>query len=156
MRVSTKGRLAVAAMIDLGLRQHRGPVTLASISQRQRISLSYLEQLFARLLRHQLVESTRGPGGGYRLARSVKSTSVADIVLAVDEPPDTTERAGRENNENDQRCRTDDLWGNLNRRMIGFLESVSLLDLIDEQKRRVTGALSGQYGVQQTSHVDMY
>lgn len=134
MQVSTKGRLAVAAVIDLGLHQHRGPVTLASISQRQRISLSYLEQLFAKLRRHRLVESTRGPGGGYRLARSMEATSVADIILAVDDPLVATGRADWGSCDSDQRCRTDELWATLNNRMIGFLDSVSLLGLIVEQK----------------------
>ena len=86
MRLTTKGRFAVTAMIDLGLRQTGGPVTLAAISQRQQISLSYLEQLFGKLRRNDLVESTRGPGGGYRLARTADETSIADIVHAVDEP----------------------------------------------------------------------
>ena len=84
MRLTTKGRFAVTAMIDLALRQHNGPVTLAGISQRQRISLSYLEQLFGKLRRHQLVESTRGPGGGYTLGRPAKDLTVADIIFAVD------------------------------------------------------------------------
>lgn len=156
MRVSTKGRLAVAAVIDLGLRQHRGPVTLASIGQRQRISVSYLEQLFAKLLRHQLVESTRGPGGGYRLAKSMQSTSVADIVFAVDEPPDATDCARAENCENDQRCRTDELWINLNRQMIAFLDSVSVLDLVERQKSRTEQARSSRFGAQEIPHVDIY
>jgi Rrf2 family iron-sulfur cluster assembly transcriptional regulator len=86
MRLTTKGRFAVTAMIDLALRQQQGPVTLAGISQRQKISLSYLEQLFGKLRRHELVESTRGPGGGYTLARQATAISVADIIFAVDEP----------------------------------------------------------------------
>src|ERR1700721_3055846 len=97
MRLTTKGRFAVTAMIDLGLRQHRGPVTLAGISQRQRISLSYLEQLFAKLRRHQLVGSTRGTGGGYRRAKPMELVSVADIVFAVDESMDTPQYASKEN-----------------------------------------------------------
>jgi Rrf2 family iron-sulfur cluster assembly transcriptional regulator len=138
MRLTTKGRFAVTAMIDLGLRQHRGPVTLAGISQRQRISLSYLEQLFAKLRRHQLVESTRGPGGGYRLAKAMESVSVADIIFAVDEPLDATQCAGKENCDNDQRCMTHELWASLNRQMIDFLDSVSLRDLVEQQKERAT------------------
>ena len=85
MRLTTKGRFAVTAMIDLGLRQSNGPVTLAAISQRQQISLSYLEQLFGKLRRHELVESTRGPGGGYTLARKASDITVADIIVSVDE-----------------------------------------------------------------------
>jgi Rrf2 family iron-sulfur cluster assembly transcriptional regulator len=138
MRLTTKGRFAVTAMIDLGLRQHRGPVTLAGISQRQRISLSYLEQLFAKLRRHQLVESTRGPGGGYRLGKPMESVSVADIIFAVDEPMDTPRLAGKENGDNDQRCRTLELWTSLNRQMIDFLDSVSLRDLVDQQRSRAS------------------
>src|SRR5690606_20107743 len=94
MRLTTKGRFAVTAMIDLGLRQHSGPVTLAAISDRQNISLSYLEQLFGRLRRHELVNSVRGPGGGYLLARLARNITVADIVLAVDEPLDSTQCGG--------------------------------------------------------------
>lgn len=97
MRLTTKGRFAVTAMIDLGLRQSNGPVTLAAISQRQQISLSYLEQLFGKLRRHELVESTRGPGGGYTLARKPADITVAEIILSVDEPIDATHCGGKEN-----------------------------------------------------------
>jgi Rrf2 family transcriptional regulator, iron-sulfur cluster assembly transcription factor len=137
MRLTTKGRFAVTAMIDLGLRQHNGPVTLAAISQRQRISLSYLEQLFGKLRRHALVESTRGPGGGYTLGRTMRDVSVADIIFAVDEPIDATQCGGKENCDNDQRCMTHDLWANLNRHMVDYLDSVSLQDLVDQQKERL-------------------
>lgn len=137
MRLTTKGRFAVTAMIDLGLRQHHGPVTLAAISQRQRISLSYLEQLFGKLRRHALVESTRGPGGGYTLGRAAVDISVADIIYAVDEPLDATQCHGKENCDNDQRCMTHDLWSNLNRVMVDFLDSVSLRDLVEQQKQRM-------------------
>ena len=138
MQLTTKGRLAVTAMIDLGLRQNRWPVTLAGISQRQRISLSYLEQLFAKLRRHQLVESTRGPGGGYRLAKPMELVSVADIIFAVDEPMDTPQFASKENGDNGQRCTTLELWTSLNRQMIDFLDSVSLRDLVDQQRSRAS------------------
>ena len=137
MRLTTKGRFAVTAMIDLAMRQHNGPVTLAGISQRQRISLSYLEQLFGKLRRHALVQSTRGPGGGYTLARPMSDVSVADIIYAVDEPLDATQCGGRENCDNDQRCRTHDLWASLNRVMVDFLDSVSLQDLVEQQKARM-------------------
>jgi len=137
MRLTTKGRFAVTAMIDLGLRQHQGPVTLAGISERQKISQSYLEQLFARLRRHQLVESTRGPGGGYTLGKSMGDISVADIIYAVDEPLDATKCGGKENCDNDQRCMTHDLWANLNRVMVDYLDSVSLQDLVEQQKARM-------------------
>jgi Rrf2 family iron-sulfur cluster assembly transcriptional regulator len=137
MRLTTKGRFAVTAMIDLAMRQHNGPVTLAGISQRQRISLSYLEQLFGKLRRHALVQSTRGPGGGYTLARPMSDVSVADIIYAVDEPLDATQCGGRENCDNDQRCMTHDLWASLNRVMVDFLDSVSLQDLVEQQKARM-------------------
>jgi Rrf2 family protein len=97
MRLTTKGRFAVTAMIDLALRQSSGPVTLAAISQRQQISLSYLEQLFGKLRRHDLVESTRGPGGGYTLGRKPSEITVADIIVSVDEPIDATQCGGKEN-----------------------------------------------------------
>ncbi|HTN48788.1 MAG TPA: Fe-S cluster assembly transcriptional regulator IscR [Burkholderiaceae bacterium] len=136
MRLTTKGRFAVTAMIDLALREHNGPVTLAGISQRQRISLSYLEQLFGKLRRHELVESTRGPGGGYTLGRVAKEITVADIIFAVDEPLDATQCGGKENCADDQRCMTHDLWANLNARMVDYLDSVSLQDLVEQQKAR--------------------
>jgi Rrf2 family iron-sulfur cluster assembly transcriptional regulator len=136
MRLTTKGRFAVTAMIDLGLRQDKGPVTLSAISQRQKISLSYLEQLFGRLRRHELVESMRGPGGGYRLARPGRDITVADIIYAVDEPLDATQCGGKQNCLDDQVCMTHELWASLNRHMVDFLDSVSLQDLVDEQRQK--------------------
>ncbi len=134
MRLTTKGRFAVTAMIDLGLRQGNGPVTLAAISQRQQISLSYLEQLFGKLRRHQLVESTRGPGGGYTLARRPADITVAEIITSVDEPIDATHCSGKENCLGEgERCMTHDLWAALNVRMVEFLGSVSLQKLVDDQ-----------------------
>jgi Rrf2 family iron-sulfur cluster assembly transcriptional regulator len=122
-------------MIDLALREHSGPVALAAISQRQQISLSYLEQLFGKLRRHELVESTRGPGGGYSLGRKAESITVADIIVAVDEPIDATGCAGKENcmGEDTGRCMTHDLWTSLNRKMIEYLDSISLKKLVEEQ-----------------------
>jgi Rrf2 family iron-sulfur cluster assembly transcriptional regulator len=134
MRLTTKGRFAVTAMIDLALRHHSGPVTLAAISQRQEISLSYLEQLFGKLRRHQLVESTRGPGGGYTLAKKASEITVADIILSVDEPIDATHCGGKENcHGSNGRCKTHDLWSALNSRMVEFLDSVNLQKLVDDQ-----------------------
>jgi Rrf2 family transcriptional regulator, iron-sulfur cluster assembly transcription factor len=135
MRLTTKGRFAVTAMIDLALRSTAGPVALAAISQRQQISLSYLEQLFGKLRRHELVESTRGPGGGYSLGRSAGEITVADIIVAVDEPIDATGCAGKENcmGEDTGRCMTHDLWASLNARMVEYLDSISLKKLVDEQ-----------------------
>jgi Rrf2 family iron-sulfur cluster assembly transcriptional regulator len=130
-------------MIDLALRQQNGPVTLAGISQRQKISLSYLEQLFGKLRRHALVQSTRGPGGGYTLARPMADVSVADIIYAVDEPLDATQCGGKENCDNDQRCMTHDLWASLNRVMVDFLDSVNLQDLVEKQRARMAQQGSG-------------
>jgi Rrf2 family iron-sulfur cluster assembly transcriptional regulator len=134
MRLTTKGRFAVTAMIDLALRQNNGPVTLAAISQRQRISLSYLEQLFGKLRRHELVESTRGPGGGYTLARKAAEITVADIIVSVDEPIDATQCGGKENCGGDGgRCMTHDLWATLNQRVVEFLDSVTLQKLVEDK-----------------------
>jgi Rrf2 family transcriptional regulator, iron-sulfur cluster assembly transcription factor len=133
MRLTTKGRFAVTAMVDLALRQNRGPVTLAAISERQHISLSYLEQLFGKLRRASLVSSTRGPGGGYNLAQTPASISVADIVSAVDEPLDATQCGGKENCHDDKRCMTHDLWATLNEKMYDYLSSVTLADLVAHQ-----------------------
>lgn len=138
MRLTTKGRFAVTAMIDLALRQHNGPVTLAGISQRQKISLSYLEQLFGRLRRHELVQSTRGPGGGYTLGKPMGDIAVADIIYAVDEPLDATQCGGKQNcGDDDRRCMTHELWANLNRVMVDYLDSVTLHDLVEEHKQRL-------------------
>ncbi len=138
MRLTTKGRFAVTAMIDLALRQSNGPVTLAAISQRQQISLSYLEQLFGKLRRHELVESTRGPGGGYSLGRAMEDITVADIIVAVDEPIDATGCGGKEScmGEDAGKCMTHDLWATLSRKMLEYLDSVSLQDLVDQQKQK--------------------
>jgi Rrf2 family iron-sulfur cluster assembly transcriptional regulator len=138
MRLTTKGRFAVTAMIDLGLRSHAGPVALAAISQRQQISLSYLEQLFGKLRRHELVESTRGPGGGYSLGRSADQISVADIITAVDEPIDATGCGGKEDcmGADNGKCMTHDLWASLNAKMIEYLDSISLGKLVDDQLAR--------------------
>ena len=133
MRLTTKGRFAVTAMVDLALRQNRGPVTLAAISERQHISLSYLEQLFGKLRRAKLVTSVRGPGGGYNLAGPTQNISVASIVTAVDEPMDATQCGGKENCHDDKRCMTHDLWATLNEKMYDYLSSVTLADLVAHQ-----------------------
>lgn len=133
MRLTTKGRFAVTAMVDLALRGAEGPVALAGISERQQISLSYLEQLFGKLRRHKLVDSVRGPGGGYCIARPLAQVSVADIIRAVDEPLDATQCGGRENCHEEQRCMTHDLWATLNMKMYEYLASVSLEDLVRKQ-----------------------
>lgn len=141
MRLTTKGRFAVTAMIDLAMRQHSGPVTLAAISRRQNISLSYLEQLFGKLRRHELVDSVRGPGGGYSLARLARNVTVADIIFAVDEPLDATNCGGKRDCTSGRdgkpgKCMTHELWTTLNRKMVDYLDSVSLQDLVDQQRLR--------------------
>lgn len=136
MRLTTKGRFAVTAMIDLALHHDKGPVTLACISERQKISLSYLEQLFGKLRRRTLVESVRGPGGGYRVARPLTDISVAQIIQAVDEPMDATQCGGLENCKDDHRCMTHELWSNLNRRIQDYLKTVSLAALVEQQQTR--------------------
>lgn len=140
MRLTTKGRFAVTAMLDLALRGGKNPVTLAGISERQDISLSYLEQLFSRLRRHELVESVRGPGGGYYLARPLGEVSVADIIRAVDEPIDSTQCGGKENCQDEHRCMTHDLWMGLNAHIYDYLDNVTLATLVakqDECKEKV-------------------
>lgn len=130
MRLSTKGRYAVTAMLDLALHERDGPVTLADISTCQNISLSYLEQLFAKLRRHGLVTGVRGPGGGYRLGRAAERISVADIIVAVDENVDATRCHGRQNCQNGNRCLTHELWSELSAQIFGFLDGISLAQLI--------------------------
>ncbi len=139
MRLTTKGRFAVTAMVDLALRDGTGPVTLAEISGRQKISLSYLEQLFGKLRRHRLVESVRGPGGGYCLARDMGKISVADIILAVDEPIDATQCGGKENCRDEEKCLTHDVWATLNERIFDYLESVTLRQLVDKHREQQAG-----------------
>ena len=136
MRLTTKGRFAVTAMLDLALNGADGPVTLAGISERQKISLSYLEQLFGKLRRRCLVESVRGPGGGYNLARDASKVSVADIISAVEEQMDSTQCGGRENCHENTRCMTHDLWTELNATVYGFLSRVTLAQLVEQQRTK--------------------
>jgi Rrf2 family transcriptional regulator, iron-sulfur cluster assembly transcription factor len=138
MRLTTKGRFAVTAMLDLALRQENGPVTLSGVAERQRISLSYLEQLFGKLRRQELVASVRGPGGGYCLARDARSISVAQIIIAVDEPLDATQCGGKENCLDEHRCMTHDLWSSLSQRMFDYLDSVNLHELMVQQREKST------------------
>ncbi len=134
MRLTTKGRFAVTAMLDLAINEGDRPVTLAAISERQDISLSYLEQLFSRLRKGGLVKSVRGPGGGYRIAADMKTISVSDIIRAVDEQIDATQCGGNENCHEDRRCMTHDLWTALNYKILEYLENVSLAQLVATQK----------------------
>ncbi len=142
MRLTTKGRFAVTAMIDLALRSGEGPVTLAAISERQKISLSYLEQLFGKLRRYSLVDSVRGPGGGYCLARPGSKITVADVVRAVDEQLDATQCGGKENCCDEERCMTHELWTTLNAKMYEYLASVTLADLVAKQLKKLGGDVS--------------
>jgi Rrf2 family iron-sulfur cluster assembly transcriptional regulator len=144
MRLTTKGRFAVTAMIDLAMQHGTGPVTLSEISQRQKISLSYLEQLFAKLRRRMLVDSVRGPGGGYTLAKDMAQVSVADIILAVDEPIDATQCGGKENCRDEQKCITHDLWAKLNDHILDYLRGVTLKQLVDGQKAKASGVAQVQ------------
>lgn len=139
MRLTTKGRFAVTAMVDLAMRQAEGmqPVSLAGIAERQHISLSYLEQLFGKLRRHKLVESVRGPGGGYRLGGPMGEISVASIVRAVDEPLDARQCGGQENCRDQERCITHDLWSNLNWHMYDYLDSVTLSALVQGEVKPI-------------------
>lgn len=134
MRLTTKGRFAVTAMLDLALNEVDKPVTLAGISERQGISLSYLEQLFSRLRRNGLVKSVRGPGGGYRIAKQHSEISVSDIITAVDELIDATQCGGEENCHEERRCMTHDLWASLNSKILEYLSGVSLADLVASQR----------------------
>ncbi|MDX9738066.1 Fe-S cluster assembly transcriptional regulator IscR [Azonexus hydrophilus] len=142
MRLTTKGRFAVTAMLDLALRGEAGPVALAGVAERQQISLSYLEQLFGKLRRHRLVDSVRGPGGGYCIARPLSMVSVADIIRAVDEHLDATQCGGQENCHGEQRCMTHDLWTTLNSKMFDYLGSVSLADLVNQEKLKPAGVVA--------------
>ena len=142
MRLTTKGRFAVTAMIDLAICSGDGPVTLAGISERQKISLSYLEQLFGKLRRNNLVESVRGPGGGYCMARPMQQITVADIVRAVDESFDATQCGGRENCKDENRCMTHELWFTLNTKMYEYLTSVTLFELVERQLKKSGGDIA--------------
>jgi Rrf2 family transcriptional regulator, iron-sulfur cluster assembly transcription factor len=135
MRLTTKGRFAVTAMADLAERHGNGPVTLASISERQKISLSYLEQLFGKLRKHNIVIAVRGPGGGYYLARPANMISVADIIVAVDEQMDATQCRGMGNCDDNKQCSTHDLWMGLNEILHKYMAEVSLQQLVDNHAK---------------------
>lgn len=132
MRLTTKGRYAVTAMLDLATHQQRGSIALADIAQRQGISLSYLEQLFAKLRRSALVSSVRGPGGGYHLARAAAEISVAEVIFAVDEHLDTTRCGGACDCQNDGPCLTHHLWHDLSDHIAVYLSAISLQQLLDQ------------------------
>lgn len=133
MRLTTKGRYAVTAMLDLAIHQGGGPITLADIAGRQGISLSYLEQLFSRLRKKGLVSSVRGPGGGYTLGRNAGDIYVAQVIAAVDENVDTTRCGGAHNCQDNQQCLTHDLWHDLSDRIYEYLNQISLDDLMSRR-----------------------
>jgi len=138
MRLTTKGRFAVTAMADLTMCGGRGPVTMAAISERQKISLSYLEQLFGKLRRSKIVESVRGPGGGYYLGRPADKITIAEIIVAVDEPLDATSCGGKGNCHDERQCITHELWMGLNEKIFEYLTSVTLQQLVDSQTKPAT------------------
>jgi len=141
MKLSTKGRYAVMAMADLASRDGEGPVTLADIASRQAISLSYLEQLFAKLRRGNVVESARGPGGGYSLARPANEIRLSDVIKAVEEDIDPRRCAGNPKGcmKTGMRCITHDVWDELGRHIFLFFNSITLEDVVEH---RVMGAAS--------------
>jgi Rrf2 family transcriptional regulator, iron-sulfur cluster assembly transcription factor len=159
MRLTTKGRYAVTAMLDLALHQGEGPITLADISRRQGISLSYLEQLFASLRKKGLVDSTRGPGGGYQLSRTPHDIAVADVISAVDEKVDATRCGGQANCQENQQCLTHDLWMDLSRQIHDFLSAITLGQLVErrtikEISRRLDNMSPSARGHGQVAYVD--
>ena len=136
MKLSTKGRYAVTAMLDLAIHDHQGPVTLADISQCQNISLSYLEQLFAKLRKEGLVEGVRGPGGGYRLGKPASQISIAEIINAVDENVDATRCLGNKDCHGGEKCLTHQLWEDLSHRLYDFLDNLTLANFVNRPEVR--------------------
>lgn len=139
MRLTTKGRYAVTAVLDLAINEGQGPIALADIAERQGISLSYLEQLFAKLRKCGVVSSVRGPGGGYHLARAAGTIHVAEVITAVDEHLDTTRCAGAGDCKDGGPCLTHNLWMDLSERIHGYLTNISLQDLVERRPQRENG-----------------
>lgn len=144
MRLTTKGRYAVTAMLDLALHYTDGPITLADISKRQGISLSYLEQLFSRLRKNGLVDSARGPGGGYKLSRPANEVCVADVITAVDEKVDAMRCGGKGDCQGGGSCLTHELWCELSNQIYDFLKGITLGDLVDRKEVRDVAARQDQ------------
>ncbi|MFZ1569433.1 MAG: Fe-S cluster assembly transcription factor [Thiolinea sp.] len=136
MKLSTKGRYAVTAMMDLAIHDYEGPVTLADISSCQGISLSYLEQLFAKLRKSGLVEGVRGPGGGYRLGKPASQISIADIIASVDENLDATRCKGSEDCHGGEKCLTHQIWADLSKSLYEFLDGLTLASFINRPEVR--------------------
>lgn len=141
MRLTTKARFAVTAMLDIALCGDDAPVTLAEVSERRKISLSYLEQLFTRLRRHNLVEGFRGPGGGYRITVPLQQISITSIIKAVDEPIDATQCNGRRDCNDDGPCLTHDLWQSLNEIIYEHLSNITLADVAEKKVKPASGQL---------------
>ncbi len=148
MRLTTKGRYAVTAMLDLAFHSQANPVTLTDIAARQTISLSYLEQLFARLRRANMVKGVRGPGGGYTLSRSTEEINIAEIIAAVDEPLDATKCGGEANCQNDKACLTHDLWMGLSEQIKDYLKGITLANLIEKHQIQETAKRQNEETIQ--------
>lgn len=140
MKLTSKGRYAVTAMLDVALHSQRGPVSLADISERQEISLSYLEQLFSRLRREKLVDSVRGPGGGYKLGREPGNIAIGAVIRAVDESVDATRCQGLSDCQGGERCLTHSLWQDLSERISGFLDGITLGELMVQHDVRIVAS----------------
>jgi Rrf2 family iron-sulfur cluster assembly transcriptional regulator len=147
MRLTTKGRYAVTAMLDLSLNYGVGAITLADISERQGISLSYLEQLFARLRKQGLVSSSRGPGGGYRLSRTAETITVLDVISAVDEKVDTTQCEGKQNCHGDEKCLSHELWQSLSDQIRVYLDGITLAEVVSSYEQKRSGEKVIQFDV---------
>jgi Rrf2 family iron-sulfur cluster assembly transcriptional regulator len=152
VRLTTKGRYAVTAMLDLAFHSQVKPVTLTDIAARQTISLSYLEQLFARLRRAGMVKGVRGPGGGYKLCRKTSDINIAEIIAAVNEPLDSTKCGGEANCQKDQACLTHDLWMGLSEQIRGYLKGISLADLLERSQVQEV-AMRQHHDAQQTIEI---
>ncbi|CAG9296084.1 Fe-S cluster assembly transcriptional regulator IscR [Celerinatantimonas diazotrophica] len=158
MRLTSKGRYAVTAMLDVAIHADQGPVPLADISERQGISLSYLEQLFSRLRKQGLVSSVRGPGGGYKLGLDANKIAVSMVIHAVDESLDATRCQGKGGCQDGERCLTHSLWENLSKRIAHFLDGITLGELVSEQAREQsssTQCLNGSKMADSSLNIDV-
>lgn len=154
MKLTTKGRYAVTAMLDLAIHDITGPINLSDIAKRQDISLTYLEQLFNKLRKNGLVESSRGPGGGYRLALDAAEITVAKVIYCVDETIDMTRCGGQQNCQGDVRCLTHDLWMGLNQHVANYLNNISLAELIEQNNVKLVA--QRQDSILKQIHLDNY
>ena len=152
MKLTSKGRYAVTAMLDVALHSQQGPVSLYDISVRQEISLSYLEQLFSKLRKQALVESIRGPGGGYRLGKNANDIAVGEVIAAVNESIDATKCNGKADCQGGEKCLTHNLWQDLSDRISNFLHSITLGELMAKQDIKTIA--TRQDGQQSSAAVD--